>query len=601
MHQIIPAAQMVPAFSASAGTCAFEGNVGLDGITPEGGSVACLLNSLAPGATWTITVGGRVPPSVLASVASRTVNVAAASPDANMANNVDTTAIALEQHSDLTVTQSTSTPAVVETDPVAFHATVHNAGPSDAFTVMVEVQVPSALAIGRGVTASGIYDTDTSRWNIPRLRAGATASIDLSGVAQAAGTSLATVRVVSSTSTDALPADNSAQTTVTVAPGALSLGMTLTATLTPGGTAHAGDTIAYRTAITNTGNLSMSQINVSDALTGSYACPQTTLTPGAAMICTALTDYRVTQSDVDADHPVANSVTALARAPGALADVTYGPALASTAVVAGAPALGVTSAPTVSPTGHQGAARTGDTVTFQHQVTNTGNRTMSQITVSDTLTGTATCPSTTLVPNATMTCTSGSAYAVTQADVDAGGAMTGTATVSARRPGALTNTGYGTYPVSTLVAPPVPALHVASSVTVSTPGHENLVAVGDVLTYQYVVYNTGNVTMGTMNVIGTLSGTASCPASTLAPGVSMTCTGGSTYWSPSPTSTPGGTWRTPSRSAAGRPEQRSARPMRRRSPTSRSLSGRPRSASRSCRPSARPRTNTRPRSAPPST
>ena len=66
----------------------------------------------------------------------------------------------------------------------------------------------------------------------------------------------------------------------------------------------------------------------------------------------------------------------------------------------------------------------GDTVDYSFVVTNTGNVTVTGITVTDTFTApagpelTVTCPDTTLAPAASTTCTA--SYTVTQADVDAG-------------------------------------------------------------------------------------------------------------------------------------------------------------------------------------
>ena len=87
---------------------------------------------------------------------------------------------------------------------------------------------------------------------------------------------------------------------------------------------------------------------------------------------------------------------------------------------------------------HDGLAGVGDQVTFTFHIENTGNVTMTGISVDDQLVAPAgpavsvTCPSTTLAPGADMDCTS-SAYAVTQADVDAE-SVQNSATASGNRP-----------------------------------------------------------------------------------------------------------------------------------------------------------------------
>ena len=73
--------------------------------------------------------------------------------------------------------------------------------------------------------------------------------------------------------------------------------------------------------------------------------------------------------------------------------------------------------------------RAGTPVTYSYKVTNTGNVTLNPVTVTDPMAGLSaiSCPSTTLAPRASETCTA--TYTTTQADVDAGSITnTGTAT-----------------------------------------------------------------------------------------------------------------------------------------------------------------------------
>ena len=82
-------------------------------------------------------------------------------------------------------------------------------------------------------------------------------------------------------------------------------------------------------------------------------------------------------------------------------------------------------------------SKAGQQVEYRFAVTNTGNVTLSGVTVKDTAfsgTGTLgaiTCPESSLAPQASETCTAD--YTVTQADVDAG-TITNTATVSGLPP-----------------------------------------------------------------------------------------------------------------------------------------------------------------------
>ncbi|MGH9379949.1 MAG: DUF7507 domain-containing protein [Thermoanaerobaculia bacterium] len=76
-----------------------------------------------------------------------------------------------------------------------------------------------------------------------------------------------------------------------------------------------GSTIEYTFVVTNTGNVTLSNITITDPLDGlsPISCPGTTLAPGAEMTCTAT--YTVTQQDVDAGV-VQNTATVTGQTPG---------------------------------------------------------------------------------------------------------------------------------------------------------------------------------------------------------------------------------------------------------------------------------------------
>ena len=78
-----------------------------------------------------------------------------------------------------------------------------------------------------------------------------------------------------------------------------------------------------------------------------------------------------------------------------------------------------------------GYGQAGDVIDYSYLVTNTGSTTLSNVTVSDNLVPSVSCPDSTLVPSASETCTG--SYTVTQADVDTG-SVTNTALAAADRP-----------------------------------------------------------------------------------------------------------------------------------------------------------------------
>ena len=151
---------------------------------------------------------------------------------------------------------------------------------------------------------------------------------------------------------------------------------------------------------------------MADAKTGPVDCPVTTLAPGATTTCTA--DYTITQADVDAGT-VDNTATAGATTPNGDAAAT-GPD--STTTPTSDVATLTLDKQAAAPVDVNGSGRVdaGDTIAYTFLLTNTGARTLTDVTVDDPKTGPVDCPTTTLAPNASTTCTAD--YTITQADVD---------------------------------------------------------------------------------------------------------------------------------------------------------------------------------------
>ncbi|MCZ0711109.1 hypothetical protein OYT00_13940, partial [Microbacterium paraoxydans] len=290
----------------------------------------------------------------------------------------------------------------------------------------------------------------------------------------------------------------------------------------------AGQTITYSFLVVNTGNVTLTDVEVTEAsFTGTgtapvIECPAAvaSLAPGAEATCTA--EYVVTQADIDAGG-VTNTATVTGTPPSG--EPPESPP--SEAEVPSTPAPGLS---VVKSSDRTTITAAGQTITYSFLVTNTGNMTIADVTVDETtFTGTGTAPVVTcpaaaasLAPGAQVTCTA--PYVVTQADLDGGG-VTNTATVTGTPP-----TGEPPVsPPSTVLVPgdPAPALTVAK-----TADRTEITAAGQTITYSFLVTNTGNVTLtevGVDEVSFTGTGTApvvTCPAGaeSLAPGAEVTCT-----------------------------------------------------------------------------
>jgi len=287
----------------------------------------------------------------------------------------------------------------------------------------------------------------------------------------------------------------------------------------------AGETITYSFKIANTGNVTLHDLKVTEGtFTGSGAlgatsCPKTPLAPGDSATCTA--SYEVTQADVDRGS-LHNTATATGTPPTG-DPVTSGP---SEVTVPQDPHPGLSLVKSADKT----TLKAGEKVTYSFVATNTGNVTLTDVTIQEgSFTGSGrmsgiTCPeaSRSVAPGASVTCTA--TYLVTQADVDRG-SVTNTATASGKTPAGQP---VGSQPSEVSVPQkPTPALTLVKTADRTVLSH-----VGERVVYTFTITNTGDVTLrepavreGSFSGSGKLS-PVSCPKATtgLAPGASVRCT-----------------------------------------------------------------------------
>jgi len=268
-----------------------------------------------------------------------------------------------------------------------------------------------------------------------------------------------------------------------------------------------GDVLDYTYLVRNTGNVDIANISVTDDLIPSLSCPAATLAPSAEFTCTG--SYTITQADIDN-----GSVTNVATADGTPAGGTLSPTTDQVTVDADQePAL--TTVKTAATTEFD---TVGDTITYDYVVTNSGNTTISDpISVSDNKIASVSCPalpSGGLLPTQSLTCSA--TYVVTQADIDAG-SVTNTASAT---DGSVTSPTVD----ETVEATQAPAIAMTKT---ATP--QSFAAVGETVSYDYIITNTGNVTLtNALTVSDDRIASVTCPAlpaGGLAPGASLTCTG----------------------------------------------------------------------------
>ncbi|HEX5717843.1 MAG TPA: hypothetical protein VF179_16920 [Thermoanaerobaculia bacterium] len=158
----------------------------------------------------------------------------------------------------------------------------------------------------------------------------------------------------------------------------------------------AGSPITWTYQVTNTGNVALSDIHVTDNKGVVVTCPKTTLVPDESMTCTGTgiaqaCEYNnlgtVTAKDTLGDTVTASDASSYFG--------TTQPGISIETAVNGQDAD--------TPKGPEVAA--GSPVSFSYVVKNTGNVALTGIQVSDSKGVSLSCPKTTLQPNESMTCT----------------------------------------------------------------------------------------------------------------------------------------------------------------------------------------------------
>jgi uncharacterized repeat protein (TIGR01451 family) len=265
-----------------------------------------------------------------------------------------------------------------------------------------------------------------------------------------------------------------------------------------------GSTITYSFTVRNTGNVTLTNVTLTDPLPGIVISggPIASLAPGASDATTFTGSYTVTQADRDRGH-VDNTATACGNPP-------TGPPVCdpddARVTIPQTPSIAVTKS--ANPLTYV----VGTVITYSFTVTNNGNVTLSNVTLVDDKLGTiAGCAAASLAPGASTNCTA--THTATQADVDAGSihnVATGT--------GYFNGQPYTDTDDATITANQNRALSLVKTATPQTYS-----AVGDVISYNYLVTNTGNVSLaGPVTVVDDKT-TVTCPPGGLAVGASMNC------------------------------------------------------------------------------
>jgi len=268
-----------------------------------------------------------------------------------------------------------------------------------------------------------------------------------------------------------------------------------------------GDSMTYDIVVSNIGNTPLSGVSVSDPGTGVVlgACvpaQPANLAVGASMTCAAT--HLVTQADIDSGS-YSNTAYADSNETSPINDTAVVP-------ITQTPGLSVFKQETSS-----GPYVLNDTINYEISVLNSGNQTLSGVSVTDPGAGAVlgTCTPTqpaTLEPNEFITCTA--SHVVTQDDVD-NGSYTNTAIGDSDQ----TGPGSGSKTVSISQNPSI-RLEKDGTLDDSVVPPVGEVNVGDKINYTFTVTNIGTVTLSDITLTDTVGGVTiyGGPIASLAPG-----------------------------------------------------------------------------------
>ncbi|MCE5324525.1 hypothetical protein LLG46_14595 [bacterium] len=275
---------------------------------------------------------------------------------------------------------------------------------------------------------------------------------------------------------------------------------------TTGNGSHVGDVVTYTYTVTNTGNVTLDPVSLTDDKYGTITLAVTSLAPGEYTTGTAT--LTLTQELLDAGSQT-NVATATGTPPTG-PDVTN--TATKTVTFITTPAIHIIK--TFEWTKGDGT-QVGDEVTYTYTVTNAGNVTLDPVSVSDDQFGNITLLDTSLSPGESTTGTK--VLVVTQELLDQG-TLTNIATATGTPPSGPDVTDTDS---QTVTFGGGASIDIKKTYEWTTGDGSH---VGDVVTYTFTVKNTGTVTLDPVSVTDDVFGSITLSATSLAPGESATGT-----------------------------------------------------------------------------
>lgn len=420
-------------------------------------------------------------------------------------------------------------------------ATIHGKARGREITVTLD----EPMSLGDVSTRRELLTADINPPNVPSLNPGQQAIFSGTyAVTQADVDADSVSNTATATATPPsgpnVTASDSEVTPLPPAP-AIALVKTSSLDLSSDGIATPGDIITYTFTVTNTGNVTLLNIGVSDPLVAVSGGPLASLAPGASDSTSFTAAYALTQSDINAGN-VTNQATATGSPPGGGAPVTDlsddGDVLGDDPTVtdiAAAPALALLKQiDTVVDVNSNSMTDAGDQISYRFTIANTGNVPLSNVAVVDQNPSVVVSPAAptgiTLAPGASDSTSFTAVYTLVQADIDTG-FFENTADVTGDAPDGSQVTDQS-HPVNPSGNGPtryditkVPRLTLLKTIASITDTNGNaIVDLTDVINYGFSVANTGNVTLLNVTLTDPNATVTGGPIASLAPGASDSAT-----------------------------------------------------------------------------
>lgn len=284
-----------------------------------------------------------------------------------------------------------------------------------------------------------------------------------------------------------------------------------------------GSGIAYNFVIRNTGNVSLSSIQIDDPLIDVIGNSITTLLPGDENDSNFTGQYSIIQSDIDQGF-VFNEATVSALDPSSNQvsdDDDHTIDISQQAKVS------------LSKTGiwndenADGISQVGETISYRFNIQNTGNVTLSDITIDDPIV-TIQNANISLLPGETDSENYTGIYVITQADIDAG-SISNSAIVTAEDPDGIIVTDQSDDPnnptdedtdgdgdpddTTTTQIPQSAAVSLEKQGHFIDESGDGLAQAGESISYRFRIENTGNVTLSEVHIVDSLLSVLGSPTS----------------------------------------------------------------------------------------